>query len=181
MVELEPVFIRGALHCCKRLLHSKLTRLHTPQGFVTAVLQAHARKHRVPVDAVYLNFGVTEYASGDSVPSPPASGVFVDGIVVEAARWDPAAKCLSEPLPGVMTSALPVLHITPQHASAPSAAATPRYSCPLYKTAGRAGSLTTTGQSSNFVMSVDLPMRPGTHSDHWVLQGVALVLCHDGE
>lgn len=155
--------------------------LRTPQGFVTAVLQVHARKHRVPIDAVHLTFSVTEYASGESLPTPPAHGVYVDGIVLEAARWDPAANCLSEPLPGVMTSPLPVLHITPQHTSAPNTAATPRYSCPLYKTAGRAGSLTTTGQSSNFVMSVDLPMLPGTDADHWVLQGVALVLCHDGE
>ena len=148
---------------------------------MTAVLQAHARKHEVPIDAVYLTFDVTEYVSSESVPSPPVSGVYVDGIVLEAARWDPAAKCLSEPLPGVMSSPLPVLHITPQHASVPSAAAKPRYSCPLYKTAGRAGSLTTTGQSSNFVMSVHLPMRPGTDADYWVLQGVAMVLCHDGE
>ena len=162
------------------MLDSKVMMMRTLQGFVTAVLQVHARKRRVPIDAVHLTFSVTEYASGKSVPTPPAHGVYVDGIVLEAARWDPAANCLSEPLPGVMTSPLPVLHITPQHTSAPNTEATPRYSCPLYKTAGRAGSLTTTGQSSNFVMSVDLPMLPGTDADHWVLQGVALVLSHDG-
>ena len=155
--------------------------LHIPQGFVTAVIQAHAQKHRVPIDAVHLTYSVTEYASGGSVPTPPANGVYVDGIVIEAARWDTAANCLFEPLPGVMVSPLPVLHIIPQHTSAPSTAATSRYPCPLYKTAGRAGSMTTTGQSSNFVMSVDLPTRPGTHADHWVLQGVALVLCRDSE
>ena len=39
----------------------------------------------------------------------------------------------------------------------------------------RAGILSTTGQSTNFVICVGLPIRPGTDSDFWVLQGVALL------
>ena len=49
------------------------------------------------------------------------------------------------------------------------------YQCPLYKTSVRAGILSTTGQSTNFVICVGLPIRPGTDSDFWVLQGVALL------
>ena len=52
---------------------------------------------------------------------------------------------------------------------------TMQYQCPLYKTSVRAGILSTTGQSTNFVLTVGLPIRPGTDSDFWVLGGVALL------
>lgn len=39
--------------------------------------------------------------------------------------------------------------------------------------------LSTTGQSTNFVLCIDLPMQPGSGADHWVLQGVALLCMRD--
>ena len=47
------------------------------------------------------------------------------------------------------------------------------YECPVYKTAARQGVLTTTGLSSNFIVSVDLPSTetPGK----WTLRGTALL------
>lgn len=48
------------------------------------------------------------------------------------------------------------------------------YDCPVYKTSVRAGVLSTTGQSTNFVLSVELPSNE--ESDYWVLQGTALLL-----
>ena len=51
-----------------------------------------------------------------------------------------------------------------------------RYRCPVYMTADRAGQLTSTGQSSNFIMDVHLTMRPGDSSGHWMKRGLA-ALC----
>ena len=48
------------------------------------------------------------------------------------------------------------------------------YECPLYKTAVRAGVLTTTGASSNYVVSLDIPT--DRNPDYWVRMGVA-ALC----
>jgi len=39
----------------------------------------------------------------------------------------------------------------------------------------RAGILSTTGASTNYVLSISLPVRPGTNSDTWILMGTALL------
>ena len=51
------------------------------------------------------------------------------------------------------------------------------YKAPLYKTSLRAGELSTTGHSTNFIMYLDIP----TDGDpnHWVRRGVALVCMLD--
>jgi dynein heavy chain len=71
-----------------------------------------------------------------------------------------------------MTSPLPVVHFRPAaNHTAPAA----EYQCPLYKTSARAGVLSTTGCSTNFVLCVSLPSPQGRDVDWWVLQGAALL------
>ncbi len=48
------------------------------------------------------------------------------------------------------------------------------YSCPVYKTTERAGVLSTTGQSTNFVVAVDIPSGD-QGADFFVLRGTALI------
>lgn len=52
------------------------------------------------------------------------------------------------------------------------------YRCPLYKTSVRYGTLSSLGQSTNFVVAIELPVSKEHEDDYWVLQGVA-ALCQD--
>lgn len=143
-----------------------------PQGFMTGMLQTHARKYAIPIDTLNIAYEVQAAETLEEVEAGPEDGVFVNGLFVDSARWDREKKCLAEALPGVMYDTLPVVHFRPEanYITPPEL-----YECPLYKTLLRAGVLNTTGQSTNFVGCVGLPVQEGTDPNFWVLQGSALM------
>jgi dynein heavy chain len=143
-----------------------------PQGFMTGVLQMHARKYSIPIDTLSFGFKVTKHECPDEVEAPPHDGIYIDGLSLDGARWDRHRECLEESDPGVMYAAMPVIHFYPVANYDPPA---DHYQCPLYKTSVRAGILSTTGQSTNYVLNVSLPIKQGTDEDHWILEGVSLL------
>ncbi|BBN19721.1 hypothetical protein Mp_8g13060 [Marchantia polymorpha subsp. ruderalis] len=143
-----------------------------PQGFMTGALQNHARKYQIPIDTLNFGFKVMEYETGSDVKQAPEDGLYISGLYLDGARWDRKHKCLVEALPGEIYSPLPVVHFTPIVNYKPP---TNEYQCPLYKTHVRAGVLTTTGASSNYILNVSLTIDPDTTPDFWVLQGIALL------
>eukprot|EP00439_Symbiodinium_sp_Y106_P042081 s1754_g5.t1 len=89
--------------------------------------------------------------------SRPASGCLAYGIFVDGARWDDDDSVIAESLPKVLFSGLPTIHLTPCETSKDPTDRRTVYPSPLYKTSGRKGTLTTTGHSTNFVMTLLLP------------------------
>ncbi|XP_076873752.1 dynein axonemal heavy chain 6 isoform X2 [Brachyhypopomus gauderio] len=165
-----------------------------PQGFLTGVLQNHARKYNLPIDELNFRFhvvpvyrdqaavteGLKNLSSGmelDLDQELPAveDGVLVHGMFMDASRWDDVAMVMEDALPRVMNPMLPVVHFEPQRNYTPEEWL---YHAPLYKTSARAGTLSTTGHSTNFVVTVMLPSNKP--SDYWISKASAL-LCQLSE
>lgn len=148
-----------------------------PQGFVTAVLQNHARKTQVAIDALNFAFDVLQVWEPSELSESPPDGVYVHGLFLDSASWDPVESCLQEARPREMHSTLPVVHFIPKEDYEPPETL---YLCPLYKTSVRAGELNTTGQSTNFVLHMALKMPEGrSDSGYWTLQSVAALCALD--
>uniref|UniRef100_A0A8C4FET8 Dynein axonemal heavy chain 6 n=1 Tax=Catagonus wagneri TaxID=51154 RepID=A0A8C4FET8_9CETA len=165
-----------------------------PQGFLTGTLQNHARKYNLPIDELSFKYNVIptyrdqaavieaartlqfgqELPMDTELPSPE-DGVLVHGMFMDASRWDNKEMVIEDALPGQMNPMLPVVHFEPQQNYEPSPTL---YHSPLYKTGARAGTLSTTGHSTNFVVTVLLPSKRS--KDYWIAKGSAL-LCQLNE
>uniref|UniRef100_UPI00358FFBD0 dynein axonemal heavy chain 3 n=1 Tax=Myxine glutinosa TaxID=7769 RepID=UPI00358FFBD0 len=140
------------------------------QSFLTGVSQNYARKHSIPIDHIAFQFEVTQQET--EMPEKPEDGAYIKGLFLEGARWDRDRAVLSECLLKIRYDPLPVLWLRPGDFSTFVQHAT--YACPVYKTSARRGTLSTTGHSTNYVLSLDLPSDQA--SRHWITRGVA-ALC----
>ncbi|XP_053624487.1 dynein axonemal heavy chain 6 isoform X1 [Plodia interpunctella] len=169
---------------------SWVSGLFFPQGLLTGSLQSYARRYRVPIDALMFDFTPIPFIlsqediykqnkkkakdeGGDDVYGDlelPEDGVNIHGLFIDAGRWDMKNNCLVDALPGQMNPPLPVVWFRPVlELPKPD----PRYEAPMYKTSERAGTLSTTGHSTNFVLPVLLPATEP--SAYWIIRATALL------
>jgi dynein heavy chain len=107
----------------------------------------------------------------DQIKKEPEYGCYIRGLYIEGARWDSNKKKLGESKPKELYSDVPVIWLIPAvNRQQPNNGI---YVCPVYKTLTRAGTLSTTGHSTNFVFSVELPT--DKTQTHWIKRGVAML------
>lgn len=90
---------------------------------------------------------------------------------MEGARWDYASHEIGESKPKELFSEVPIIWLKPTVNREQQNRGV--YNCPVYKTLTRAGTLSTTGHSTNFVFSVELPTKK--EQTHWIKRGVAML------
>ncbi len=97
--------------------------------------------------------------------------MYIDGLYLDGARWETKDDSLVDQVIGKLYFPMPVIHFLPAENYAPKNIV---YRCPCYKTSNRAGVLSTTGQSTNFILPVDLNTK-NHPADFWTLRGTALL------
>ena len=138
---------------------------------MTGSLQNYARRNRIPIDVVEYDFEVMATDDANKFNSQPEEGMYVRGAFIEGGTWDYAAMMIAESRPKVLYATCPIIHYKPTVIS--KLPEYPHYSCPMYRTDDRRGTLATTGHSTNFVMKLRLPSN--MPSEHWIKRGTALL------
>ena len=155
-----------------------------PQGFMTAVKQTYSREYKIAIDTLIVGCEMTNFdfdgEGSISADKLPKDGVLIHGLYMEGARFDRSNMVIEESVPGILFDPMPCIWLKPclMDFEKPADAVTEgMYFCPLYKTSKRAGTLSTTGHSTNFVVALDIPTKKS--SDHWVRMGTAMLCMLD--
>lgn len=122
-----------------------------PQGLLTALLQTHARKNKIPIDTLSFKFKVLDIEKEKLVM--PREGGYIYGLHFAGGRWDSNKDTLADERPGQINEPLPALLLSPAENLQ---IGENQYNCPCYKTSARSGVLSTTGQSTNFILGIHL-------------------------
>jgi len=143
-----------------------------PQAFLTGSLQNFARKYSISIDTLSFEFNVQTDIDPSKIQNRAKDGIYVHGLFLQGARWDFSSQSLDDSKPKELFVPFPVIHLLPTQSKRALKEGEYVYKCPVYKTLTRAGTLSTTGHSTNFVLFVDVPTK--VHPKKWIKAGVAL-------
>lgn len=119
-----------------------------------------------------FDFKVCDDAAASSITEPPEDGCFIYGMYMEGARWNDQTHFLDESNPKQLYTEFPLIWLLPKNNR--KKPTTGIYNCPVYKVLSRAGTLSTTGHSTNFCLFIELPCRE--EEEIWIRAGVAMFL-----
>uniref|UniRef100_A0AAQ5YU21 Dynein axonemal heavy chain 17 n=1 Tax=Amphiprion ocellaris TaxID=80972 RepID=A0AAQ5YU21_AMPOC len=139
-----------------------LAGFFNPQSFLTAIMQAMARRNEWPLDSMCLQCDFTK-KNREDFSSPPREGAYVHGLHMEGARWDTQTGMITDARLKELTPTMPVIFIR----AVPVDKQDNRnvYQCPVYKTRQR---------GPTYVWTFNLKTKD--NPSKWTLAGVALLL-----
>ncbi|XP_066590873.1 dynein axonemal heavy chain 1-like [Prorops nasuta] len=146
-----------------------ISGFYFPQAFLTGTLQNFVRKHAISIDTIDFSYKVLK----ESPAQRPLDGCVIYGLFLEGCRWDGSYLAESKPKE-LYTDMKPILLLPEAHHKISKKGI---YICPIYKTIKRAGALSTTGHSTNFVLATEIPSREP--QSHWIKRGVAMICALD--
>lgn len=128
-----------------------------PHAFFTGTLQNFARRHFIAIDEVKFEFKIFDELNYTEVTDKPEDGCYGYGMYLEGARWNSTTHYLDDSRDKELYTEVPMIWFLPkQNRKIPT---TGFYNCPVYKVLSRAGTLSTTGKSTNFCFWLELPSR----------------------
>lgn len=142
---------------------------------MTGVLQKYARRTKIPIDTLKIQCQVKKFFSDSPDLQVPDKGVLIYGLHLQGAGWDLENVEIVESKKGELFLEMPCIWLKPVTVDEPPL--TGVYNCPVYKTSTRAGTLSTTGHSTNFVLFLELPSKKD--GDHWIRRGCAMLTMLD--
>jgi len=139
-----------------------LSGFFNPKSFLTAILQAQARKNEWPLDKVVVAVEVTKKAP-EEVADASKEGSYIHGLSMEGARWDGGQASVSNSLPKEMFFTMPVM--LAKAIPVDKAEFKDTFMCPVYKTQTR---------GYTYVFQANLKTRVPHQT--WILAGVACLM-----
>ncbi|XP_018331814.1 dynein heavy chain 1, axonemal-like [Agrilus planipennis] len=147
-----------------------ISGFYFPQAFLTGTLQNFARRYVLSIDTISFMYRVLK----EPPKIRPADGACIRGLFLEGSRWNPQKMTLDESRPKELYTDMPVIWMIPEEFHQKPKGV---YICPVYKTLTRAGTLSTTGHSTNYVVAIEVPSQKS--EQHWIKRGVALICALD--
>ena len=131
-------------------------------------------------ESAHKENGAEAKPKAEPVTSEDAGNGETEEVIEGSARKVPRKPTgyIDESLPQQLFFKMPIIALMPS-VSADIDDTRHQYSCPVYKTTLRRGTLSTTGHSTNYVMAVQLPMDQKHSQRYWVKRGVAMVCSLD--
>ncbi|XP_008276610.1 dynein axonemal heavy chain 9 [Stegastes partitus] len=139
-----------------------LAGFFNPQSFLTAIMQAMARRNEWPLDSMCLQCDFTK-KNREDFSSPPREGAYVHGLYMEGARWDTQTGMIVDARLKELTPTMPVIFIRAIPVDKQDSRNV--YQCPVYKTRQR-------GPTYVWTFNLKTKDKPSK----WTLAGVALLL-----
>ncbi|KAK2835022.1 hypothetical protein Q5P01_015506 [Channa striata] len=139
-----------------------LAGFFNPQSFLTAIMQAMARRNEWPLDSMGLQCDVTK-KNREDFSAPPREGAYVHGLYMEGARWDTQIGMIADARLKELTPTMPVIFIRAVPVDKQESKNV--YQCPVYKTRQR---------GPTYVWTFNLKTKE--NPSKWTLAGVALLL-----